>query len=285
MKIKNLQTLDLPSGLYLVSTPIGNLRDISLRALDVLKESDLLVCEDTRVTGKLLKAYDIQKKMISYNDHSTDRQRGQILNILTQNGSVALVSDAGTPLISDPGYKLVQDCIDLGLPVTTIPGANASLSALQLSGLPSDKFSFIGFLPSKKEARKKQLKEWAHIPGTLIMFESGPRLAASLADMHTVLGDRPAAVVREITKLYEEARRGSLHELLTMYTEESAPKGELVVLVGRGPDIVMDDDALEKQLRLALQSMSVKDAAAFVAESSGQPKKKLYEMALMLQNK
>lgn len=272
-------THTLPPGLYLVATPIGNLRDITLRALDTLAAADMIACEDTRVTGKLLQAYDISKKMIPYTDHSTDRERDRLIGALQAGKSVALVSDAGTPLISDPGYKLVQRCYDHGIAVTSLPGANAPLTALQLSGLPSDGFSFIGFLPPKSAARKTRLGEWARVPGTLILFETGPRLCESLADMHAVLGDRPASVVREITKLYEEARRAPLSELITHYTAHGAPKGEIVVVIGEGTQAPPDTDAL---LKAALAQMSVRDAAAHVASITGLPKKDIYARALEL---
>ena len=280
--MKKLEKAPLPPGLYLVATPIGNLRDITLRALDVLAEADILVCEDTRVTGKLLAAYDLKKKMLSYNDHNADQKRGGILEALSGGARVALVSDAGTPLVSDPGFKLVRDCLDLGLPVSALPGANAPLTALQMSGLPSDKFSFLGFLPPKTEGRKKVLREWADVPGTLVIFESGPRLAASLADMLDVLGDRPAAVVREMTKMFEESRRGSVSSLARAYEEEGPPKGEIVVVLGAAEKRDFDEDQVNALLKEAVRTLSVKDAAAQVAEITGLSKKALYERALRL---
>ncbi len=278
--MKNFETVSLLPGLYLVATPIGNLRDITLRALDALASVDLIVCEDTRVTGKLLKAFEIEKKMISYNDHNAGRQRSSILETLSNGGRVALVSDAGMPLISDPGYKLVRDCLDLGIYVTTLPGANAPLAALQLSAIPSDKFSFLGFLPPKSEGRRKVMREWENVPGTLILFESGPRLADSLADMLEVWGDRPAAVVRELTKLYEESRRDTLSNLVAFYEEDGAPKGEIVVVVGAAPPKVFDEGALKDKLHQALATMGLKEASAAVAAETGESKKKLYELAL-----
>lgn len=273
----------LPSGLYIVATPIGNLRDITQRALDVLAAADLVACEDTRVTGKLCEAYGLRKKMISYNDHNAARQRGPVIEAIAAGRAVALVSDAGMPLISDPGYKLVRDCLDLGLPVTSVPGASAALAALQLSGLPSDRFSFIGFLPAKSAARKAVLREWAGVRTTLVMFETGPRLLASLEDMGDVLGGRPLAVVREITKRFEEIRRGSAAELLSLY-DGQPPKGEIVVVAGPPAEGEgdIDADGLDRQLLAALGTMSVKDAAAFVAAATGQPKRVVYERALFL---
>ncbi len=280
--MKNLETAPLPSGLYLVATPIGNLRDITLRALDALAAADMIVCEDTRVTGKLLAAYDIDSRMLSYNDHNAAKARGPVLEALSGGGRVVLVSDAGMPLISDPGYKLVRDALDLGLPVTSLPGANAPLTALQLSGLPSDAFAFLGFLPPKAVARQKRLKVWRDLPGTLILFETGPRLCESLADMLAVWGDRPAAVLRELTKMYEEGRRDTLARLLDHYREHGAPKGEIVVVVGTAAAQALSDEELQGRLRTALQTMSVRDAAAAVAAETGAAKKALYDMALAL---
>lgn len=284
--MNNIKETKITSGLYLVSTPIGNLRDISIRALDTLRAVDLIVCEDTRVTGKLLHAYEIKnQKMRSYNDHNADKQRGAILETLTSGGCVALVSDAGTPLISDPGYKLIRDCQELGINVTSVPGANAPLTALQLSGLPTDRFAFIGFLPTKSAARKKLLQEWMTIQGSLVAFETGPRLLGSLKDMKDVLGDRDAAVIRELTKMHEEVRHLPLSELIASYEDNPAPKGEIVVVIGASEEEELSDDDLSEMLKKALDKLSVKDAAAFVAESTGEPRKKLYEMALSLAGK
>jgi 16S rRNA (cytidine1402-2'-O)-methyltransferase len=281
--MKSLKTAILAPGLYLVATPIGNLRDITLRAIDVLGGVDFIVCEDTRVTGKLLNASGIdKKKLISYNDHNADRQRSSVIKELANGSRVALVSDAGMPLISDPGYKLVRDCSDMGIYVTTVPGPSASLSALQLSGIPSDKFSFIGFLPAKSSARKKVLEEWLNIPGTLIAFESGPRLSASLQDICSVMGDREVAVVREITKIYEEVRKDSALRLARHYEESGAPKGEIVLVISPAVEKSYGDDDLARHLEKALKEMSIKDAASFVSEATGVSKKKLYEMALLL---
>lgn len=280
-----IKAAKLPAGLYLVATPIGNLRDITLRALDVLAGVDAIICEDTRVTGKLLSAYDIKKKMMVFNDHSESRERGPVIEALSSGGALALVSDAGTPLVSDPGYKLVRDCLDLGIAVTAVPGANAALSGLQLSGLPPDKFSFLGFLAPKSAARKKQMQPWRHSPAPLIFYETGPRLAESLSDMADVLGDRDAAVVREITKMFEESRRGTLAQLAAHYEEAGAPKGEIVVVVDGAKEDQAGEEDIEDMLKKALADMSVKDAAAFVAQQTGQPKKAIYEKALSLHKK
>ncbi len=280
--MKSFETVALSPGLYIVATPIGNLRDMTLRALDVLASVDLIVCEDTRVTGKLLNAFGISKKMLPYNDHNAANQRGPVLEKLSGGGRIALVSDAGMPLVSDPGYKLVRDCLDLGIFVTSLPGANAPLTALQLSGLPSDKFCFLGFLPAKRQARLAVMKEWKDAPGTLAVFETGPRLCDSLEDMLEAWGDRPAAVVREMTKLFEQSRRGSLLELAAFYRDDGAPKGEIVVVVGGPPEREYADEDLEKMVAEALETMSVKEASAHVARETGVSKKKLYEMALGL---
>lgn len=271
---------ELVAGLYLVATPIGNLRDISIRALDMLAAADIIACEDTRVTRKLLSHYGLKKDLLSYNDHASDAQREKILAMIADGKAVVLVSDAGTPLVSDPGYKLARDALGRGLNVSVVPGANAPLSALQLSGLPSDKFSFIGFLPSKNGAREAVLKEWASVPASLIAFETGPRLLASLRSIQNIHGgERDVAVVREITKLYEESRRGSAAELIAHYEEQGAPKGEIVVVIGAGSQEISEAE-IDELLKEALSDMGTKDAAGFVAEQTGLSKKDLYARAL-----
>lgn len=267
-------------GLYLVATPIGNLGDITLRALDTLAEADLVVCEDTRVTGKLLNYFGLSKKMIPYNDHNADKQRGGILERLREGQIVALVSDAGTPLISDPGYRLVRACIADGIAVSAVPGANAVLSALQLSGLPSDAFCFAGFLPTADGARRKILKRWKDVAAPVIFFETGPRLLKTLKAMREELGDREIAVAREMTKMFEEVKRGSVSELMQYYAEP--PKGEIVLVVGPPEVVEVQDADVEKQLRTALKTMSTKEAAAFVAAATGRARKELYAMALKI---
>jgi 16S rRNA (cytidine1402-2'-O)-methyltransferase len=280
----NAPPVRLAPGLYLVATPIGNLRDITLRALDAFNAADMVVCEDTRVTAKLMNAYGLKKKLAVYNDHSDERQRAGLLQALAEGKRIALVSDAGTPLVSDPGYKLVRDALEQGHNVTALPGANAPLTALQLSGLPSDAFSFIGFLPPKTEARKKKLREWVAVPGTLIAFETGPRLTASLEAMLEVMGDRPAAVVRELTKLYEESRRGLLSELIAIYQENGPPKGEIVVVIGHGGN-VMEQQDVDLMLEQAMADMSLRDAVNHVTKATGRAKKDVYARALEMANK
>ena len=269
-------------GFYLVATPIGNLRDITFRALDVLSSADLIVCEDTRVTGKLMSAYGFKKKMQVYNDHSTDYQRGALIEIVQSGQSIAVLSDAGTPLVSDPGYKLVRAAIEQELYVTSVPGPNAALSALQLSGLPTDQFSFLGFLPPKSTARQTALKKWQDTPGTLIIYETGPRLIDSLQDMRAALGNRDAAVMRELTKMYEETQRGTLSDLILHYTNEGTPKGEIVVTLGQALAEIVSTESIERQLQKALETMSVRDAAEVVAQATGKPKKTIYTLALKL---
>lgn len=269
-----------PAGLYVVATPIGNMGDVSLRALDVLSGVDGVLCEDTRVSGKLLKYFGIEKPLGVYNDHSKDQDRAKIVARVQSGEALALISDAGMPLVSDPGYKLVAAIQDAGLNVTSVPGANAPLAALQLSGMPSDAFSFIGFLPSKSVARVKHLKAWAHVPGTLIAFETAPRLEAALADIEAALGAREVAVVREITKMYEEVRRDDVAALVAHYKEAGAPKGEIVLVIGPGDVREYSDKEIEGMLKEALASMGTKAAAEHVAAATGRTKKDLYNMAL-----
>lgn len=278
-----MESVPLPPGLYLVATPIGNLRDMTLRALDVLAGVDVVLCEDTRVTAKLLHAHGLRVPRLEvYSDHSADRMRPKVLKELSAGARIALVSDAGMPLISDPGYKLVRDAQDLGLPVTSLPGANAVLTAVQLSGLPSDKFCFLGFLPPKSAARQAVLREWAHVPGTLVVYETGPRLIDSLGDMLAVLGPRDCAVARELTKMFEEVRRDSLPNLISAYQVDGAPKGEIVIVIAPPQSVEWSAADIDAALRKAMENMSLKDAAAYVAEQSGVAKKKIYDRALDL---
>lgn len=270
----------LVPGLYIVATPIGNLGDITLRALDTLKAADLIVCEDTRVTGKLLSHYGIRKPTLSYNDHNGQERRPKILAALAEGKRVALVSDAGTPLISDPGYKLVREALERGIHVTALPGASSTLAGLCLSGLPTDRFFFAGFLPAKTEACKKEIRALAAIPHTLILFESTRRLPETLRLLGDLLGNRKAAVAREITKLYEETRRGSLQDLQAYYEKHGAPKGEVVIVIGPPEKQAAIDENIREQLAQLLKSHSVKDAATILAEQTGLPRKEIYAIAL-----
>lgn len=275
----------MPPGLYIVATPIGNLRDITLRALDVLGKADLVACEDTRVTAKLLSHFGLNPKLVSYNDHNGEQRRPLIFDALKDGKHVALVSDAGTPLVSDPGYKLVREAIALGHYVTALPGASSVMAALCISGLPSDRFLFAGFLPPKPEAARAALGELRDVPATLIFFESARRLNDTLPLLQEVLGDRQAVVTRELTKLFEEARRDSLSALVTYYQTHGEPKGEVVLVVDRAQDVQTSREDIESQLSVLLSSHSVKEAAAIVAEQTGRPRKEIYSLALALKQR
>ena len=270
-------------ALVLVATPIGNLGDITARALEGLKSADVIACEDSRVTAKLLAAAGIEKPLLPYHDHNAEAMRPKLLARIAAGARVALVSDAGTPLISDPGYKLVQAVVAAGLAVTMLPGPSAPIMALALSGLPSDRFLFGGFLPAKSKARRDAIAEAARAPVTLIFFESAPRLLDSLEDLLAVLGDRKAAVARELTKLFEEVRRESLSALIAHYEQAGAPKGEIVIVVGPPAEERASAEDIDTLLRRALESMSVKDAAATVAAATGAPKRAVYARALAMQ--
>jgi 16S rRNA (cytidine1402-2'-O)-methyltransferase len=272
-------------GLYVVATPIGNLRDITLRALDILAGVSRVYAEDTRVSRKLMDAYGLKTRLGSYHEHNAETARGEILEALNAGESVALISDAGTPLVSDPGFKLARAAIEAGHRVFPIPGASAPLAALVASGLPSDRFLFAGFAPAKDAARRAAFEALAEIDATLIFFETGPRLAESLAAMAPVFGSRSAAVMRELTKLYEEARRGALDELAAHYAQAGAPKGEIVVVIGpplAAPEV--DDAALDAFLHAALADGSVKEAAAQAHAALAVPRKRAYARALALKD-
>ena len=273
------------SGLYLVSTPIGNLGDVSARSREALQRADVLACEDTRNAKKLLTLLGIAypKTFIAYHEYNADRVRPKLLDLLKQGQNVVLVSDAGTPLISDPGYRLVRDCLDSQIPIIPIPGANAVLPALQLSGLPTDRFLFNGFLPHKQAARKAELTLLKDVPATLVFYESPHRVPETLADMRDVLGDRAAAVVRELTKKFEEVRRGSLAELAQFYAQEGHPLGEIVLVVDRasGQQETYDISALLEQ---ALKEKTLRDAVDFVTQKTGLDRKKIYAQALCIKN-
>ncbi len=274
----------LASGLYLVATPIGNLGDISARAVEVLGAVDTVLCEDTRHSGRLMAALGLTVRLRPYHDHNAARVRPGLIEALRQGAAMALISDAGMPAIADPGHKLVKEALDAGILVSAVPGPSAVLMALAISGLPTDRFFFQGFLPAKAGARQKALAELAPIPATLVLFESPNRLAACLADAARVLGPRPAAIARELTKLHEEVRRGPLDALATALAAEPAPKGELVLVVGPPlePLTVLDDDAVDARLRRALAEQGPSRAAALVAEATGRPRAELYKRALAL---
>ncbi len=275
-----------PPGLVVVATPIGNARDMSRRGLEALAGADVVACEDSRVTSKLLSVHAISAKLLSYHEHNAAKARPNLIKRLKRGETVALVSDAGTPLVSDPGYRLVRACIDEGIPVTAVPGPSAALTALVLSGLPTDRFFVQGFLPPKRSARRNALAGLVDVPGSLVLFESARRLPASLADMAETLGDREAAVAREMTKLFEEVRRGTLQDLADHYAESGPPRGEVVVVVGPpGPAEALDPAVVDGRLRTALEHGSVREAAAEVAAATGLPKRTLYRRALELKGK
>ncbi|MCK5295751.1 MAG: 16S rRNA (cytidine(1402)-2'-O)-methyltransferase [Alphaproteobacteria bacterium] len=276
----------LTAGLYIIATPIGNSKDITLRAIDTLKSVDAVACEDTRVTGKLFSMLGIKASLFPYHEHNADKMKTVILERIKKGQAIALVSDAGTPLVSDPGFKLVRDCASENLYYTTLPGASSIMSALILSALPTNRFMFSGFLPPKQGARIKALEELKNIPATLIFFESARRLSACLKDMAEVFGARNAAVTREMTKMYEETRRETLTELAEQYASEPAPKGEIVIVVN-APDKTakqLEPEEIDDLVRKALKTMSTKDTAAFVAEQTGLPRKEIYARVIEIKN-
>jgi 16S rRNA (cytidine1402-2'-O)-methyltransferase len=271
------------AGLYLVATPIGNLGDVTLRALEILAGVDVIACEDTRVTRKLADRYGVTTPLVPYHDHNAETTRPKLLARLAAGQSVALVSDAGTPLISDPGYKLVREARAAGLAVTAVPGASAVMAAVASAGLPTDRFLFEGFLPSREQARRTRLADLAEIPATLVFFETGPRIAAMLHDLAAVLGERDATVCRELTKLHEEVRRGDLAALARAYDEGAETRGEFVVVVG--PPAAarpVETDALDQMLRRALATASLKDAVEAVVAATGHKRRLVYQRALSL---
>lgn len=270
-------------GLYIVATPIGNLRDITLRALDVLRAADAVLAEDTRVAAKLLTAFDIRKPLIRYDDHNSAEVLPSVLERLRDGEVLAQVSDAGTPLISDPGFRLVQAAHQAGLKVHPLPGASAVLAALTLAGLPTDRFMFAGFLPNKSAARKTFLNDFTGQAATLVFFETGPRLKDSLMDMAEVLGAREACVCRELTKLYETAYRGTLPQLAAD-PALSEPKGEIVIVVGPPSQAVPEAETIEEALRLALVHYSPSEASKQLAGLFNLPRKDVYQMALRLKD-
>jgi 16S rRNA (cytidine1402-2'-O)-methyltransferase len=265
-----------------VSTPIGNLGDITVRALSTLAAADLIACEDTRVTRKLLDRYAIATPVTPYHDHNAATARPKLLQRLAEGVAIALVSDAGTPLISDPGYKLVRAAQEAGHAVTAIPGPSSILAALTVSGLPTDQFFFAGFLPPKQTARRARIAEFARVPATLIVFETGRRLAETLADLAAALGEREAAICRELTKLHEEVRRGPLATLAHKSAEQET-RGEFVLVIAPPVATVRpsEDDA-DALLRAALARTSLKDAVGEVAVATGLPRRTLYQRALVL---
>jgi len=277
-----IQAPPLAPGLYVVATPIGNLGDITLRALQVLATANLVACEDTRVTRKLLDRYGITSPLTPYHDHNAAAVRPKLLSRLQAGATIALVSDAGTPLVSDPGYKLVRAAREAGHAVTAVPGPSAVLAALAVAGVATDRFLFAGFLPAKQAARRARIAELAHIPATLVAFETGPRIAAALADLAAGLGNREAAVCRELTKIHEQVRRAGLETLARDYAAELAPRGEIAIVIAPPATHEPDARGFDAMLRATLDHATLKDAVAEVAAVTGRPRREVYRRALAL---
>jgi len=280
---EDIAARELPAGLYLVATPIGNLSDVTLRALETLAGVEAIACEDSRVTRRLLERYAIATPLLSYHDHNAATVRPKILARLEARAAVALVSDAGTPLVSDPGFKLVQAAQAAGHAVTAVPGASAVLTALTTSGLPTDRFFFEGFLPSRETARRARIDELANIPATLIFFETGPRIAAMLSDLAARFNGRTAAVCRELTKLHEEIRRSDVAALALAYQSGAETRGEFVVVIGPPTNSEhLEAIDLDDIIKRTLSTASLKDAVAAVAAATGQKRRIVYQRALAL---
>lgn len=271
----------IPAGLHIVATPIGNLGDISLRALSTLAAADSILAEDKRVTKVLLAHYGITTQIYAYHEHNAEAMRPIIIDKLQEGRTIALVSDAGTPLVSDPGYKLVEAAIEANIPVTAIPGASAVLAGLVLSGLPSDSFFFGGFLPSKSGERRRRIRDLENIPATMLFFEAPHRTPEALVDLAAVLGDRKAAMARELTKKFETVRRGTLPELAAYFEENGPPKGEVVLIIAPPGDAgEISDAAIDLALDTALASHSQRDAVQLVSAELGLKKRRVYARAL-----
>ena len=282
---KIMTTTNSTPNLILVSTPIGNMGDISLRAIEACRDADRILCEDTRVSRKLLKKYNIETKLSSYHEHNAQKIRPKIIRDLETGAQIVLISDAGTPLISDPGYQLVRACIDNEIQVSSVPGPTALITALAVSGLPPDTFYFGGFLPSKKATRQKVFSEKVDLKTTLIFYESPNRLIGCLEDALFCLGNRDAAVARELTKLHEDIRRGALTDLLEFYKKSGRPKGELVLMIGPPSRKVNTDmEALEALLRKLLKNNSLRDTVKIATDSLGIPRSTVYAHALIVRD-
>ena len=278
-EIADLLAKPLAAGLYLVATPIGNLADMTLRALSVLSRADVIYCEDTRHSAKLLQHYAIAAKTRPFHEHNEEREIERAISDLESGKRIAMISDAGTPLLSDPGFKLVRAAAAAGVPVISIPGPSAALAALTSSGLPTDSFFFAGFLPPKQAARRARLVELSQIPGSLVIFEAPHRVAEALADMADVLGERAAVIARELTKLHEDIVRGSLRTLAEATFGETL-KGEVVLVVGPGRAEPVSDETINARLAEALEGMSLKDAAKALADELGVPKARIYGLGI-----
>ena len=275
----------LASGLHLVATPLGNLADVSLRSLAVLAAADLVLCEDTRITSRLLQRYSIDTPLKPYHDHNAAGVRPGLLQQLSAGAAIALVSDAGMPMVSDPGYKLVRDCVEHAIAVDVIPGPTAPVTALALSGLPSDRFMFAGFLPAKSGARHRQLQELAAIPATLLLFESAARIKASLEAIAEIMGSRPMAVAREMTKLHQEVLRGDAAGILAQLASRPALKGEISIVIAPPADgAEVSEEDLSDRLAELLRDHPASKAATMLAKQTGRPKAILYDLAVSLKN-
>jgi 16S rRNA (cytidine1402-2'-O)-methyltransferase len=278
----DIKNNDLSSGLHVVSTPIGNLGDITLRAINTLKNSDFVICEDSRVSGSLLNKLDIKKPFIIYNDYSNSNERQKILNLLIQGKKLALISDAGTPLISDPGYKLVSFLREKEIAIFSVPGACSAIAALSISGIASDRFMFVGFIPNTKASRNTFLKDLTTTNASLIFFESNKRLAKSLESMLEIFGNRNAAVIREITKLYEETKKAPLKDLVEYYQKHQV-KGEIVIVVSAfsSKDKEVDWKIIDQELKSGLKTIKPKDLVSMVAHNYCIDKKVIYQRMLL----
>lgn len=278
----DLQSRPLPPGLYVVATPIGNLGDITLRALSVLARADAIACEDTRHTRKLTSHYGIRTPLTAYHDHNAERARPKLLSRIAAGDAVALVSDAGTPLISDPGHKLVREALEGGHLVSSIPGPSAALAALTSAGLATDRFVFEGFLPPKQGARRKRIETLADLAATLVFYEAPSRLIATLDDMAEILGNREAVVAKELTKIHERVERGPISELPARFSSDVSRKGEFVILVSPATKAEITDETIRRQLEGALQSMSARDAVRYVTDELKIKRGRVYRIALTL---
>jgi 16S rRNA (cytidine1402-2'-O)-methyltransferase len=279
------QAAALVAGLHLVATPLGNLADVSLRSLAVLAAADIVLCEDTRITSRLLQRYSIATRLKPYHDHNAASVRPGLLEQLGAGAAIALVSDAGMPMVSDPGYKLVRDCVEREIAVDVVPGPTAPVTALALSGLPSDRFLFAGFLSAKSGARQRQLQELSAIPATLLLFESTARINSSLASIAEVMGNRPVVLAREMTKLHQEVLRGDAAGILAQLSDRPALKGEISIVIGPpGGEGELSEEDLSARLSDLLRDHPASKAATILAKQTGRPKAALYDLAVSLKN-
>ena len=280
------QNLELKPGLYIIATPIGNASDITLRALETLKLVDIIVCEDTRVTSKLLSIHGISKPLMIYHEHNANRAGPKVIERLIRGEIVALVSDAGTPLISDPGFNLIQSCINKNIHITHLPGACSIINALILAGLPTDKFLFVGFPPNKTGKRKTLISNYKFIQASLVFLENPKRLTKTLKDLYEILGDRSASIGRELTKKYEEVHRGQLKELSNIYNQKKLPKGEITIVISPpATSKKTPSKEIEQLIKTTLECLSFRETVNAVVEATGESKKNIYKIALKFINK